>query len=228
MADDIDQLVQEIEEDLRQEKYMKLWKQYGNHIIAVMLVLVVGVAGHSLWKNYQTEKKERTSDMFIGAQELVEKGEVSQALGVLAKTTTEGHRSYSMLSKFQRAALYARPGGLQEPQKAIEEFRALSKDESLPKRLQNLALLLAIGQESSRDGGLSAETLLAEVEPLTDSASAWRYSALEMKGALLLKLDRKDEAAEIFADLVRDKKSPKGVQMRAQILAQTLAYELED
>jgi hypothetical protein len=40
-----DHLFEEIEEDLRAERYAKLWKRYGKFVIAGFIALIVGVAG---------------------------------------------------------------------------------------------------------------------------------------------------------------------------------------
>ena len=37
-------LFREVDEEVRQEQYKKLWERYGNHIIALCLIVVAGVA----------------------------------------------------------------------------------------------------------------------------------------------------------------------------------------
>lgn len=37
-------IFQEVEEDVRRERYEKLWKKYGNYIIALAVLIVAGVA----------------------------------------------------------------------------------------------------------------------------------------------------------------------------------------
>ena len=53
MAEPIeDGIFREIDEELRQENFAKLWKKYGNLIIAGAIVLVVAVGGYQGWRNY--------------------------------------------------------------------------------------------------------------------------------------------------------------------------------
>ena len=47
MADPVqDSLFREIEEDLRQEHWAKLWKRYGNYAVGAVFALVLSVAGY--------------------------------------------------------------------------------------------------------------------------------------------------------------------------------------
>ena len=48
-----DPLLKEIDEELRHERFAKLWQRFGNWVIGVALAVVVVVAGHQGWKSYQ-------------------------------------------------------------------------------------------------------------------------------------------------------------------------------
>jgi hypothetical protein len=47
-------IFREIDEELRQEKYEKLWQRYGKLIIAAAVVLILSVASYKGWEQYQT------------------------------------------------------------------------------------------------------------------------------------------------------------------------------
>jgi len=38
-------IFQEVEEDVRKERYEQLWKKYGNYIIGAAAILVIAVGG---------------------------------------------------------------------------------------------------------------------------------------------------------------------------------------
>ena len=42
-------IFQEVEQDLRRERYKKAWDRYGIYVIAVAVLIVVGTAG---WRGY--------------------------------------------------------------------------------------------------------------------------------------------------------------------------------
>ena len=73
MADtsDDDFLLREIDEELQQEKYSELWKVYGNYIIAVILVIVLGVGGYQGWRSYDLSARHEQSVRFAAAMNAI-------------------------------------------------------------------------------------------------------------------------------------------------------------
>ncbi len=49
----MDQFIQEVEEDLKRDRHLELWRKYGVWATALGLVVVIGVAGYQGWRNYQ-------------------------------------------------------------------------------------------------------------------------------------------------------------------------------
>ena len=65
MADQFDEFVQEVENDIRQEKLRDLWDKYGKIASSVIGgVLTIGV-GITLWQNHQTDVSLKLSDTLI-------------------------------------------------------------------------------------------------------------------------------------------------------------------
>lgn len=65
-----DSLFREVDEEVRQERFKKLWAQYGNLIVAVCLIVVVGVAGFKGWQYWQVKQAEEAGDAFFDAAKL--------------------------------------------------------------------------------------------------------------------------------------------------------------
>ena len=55
-------IFQEVEEDLRRDRYQRLAKKYGGYLVAGMLLLVLGTTGYVLWKNWH-ETRERAATL---------------------------------------------------------------------------------------------------------------------------------------------------------------------
>ena len=62
-----DSLFKEIDEDLRQEHYAKLWKKYGSIIIAIAVLFVAGVGGQQAWNAYSLNQRTTSSAQLSGA-----------------------------------------------------------------------------------------------------------------------------------------------------------------
>ena len=67
MADQTDGFLREIDEELRQEHYEKLWKRYGKYVIGAAVALVVTVAGYQTWRSSVTESRRAEGERFAAA-----------------------------------------------------------------------------------------------------------------------------------------------------------------
>ena len=70
---------QEVEEEVRKERYEKLWKQYGNYIIVAAALIVAAVAAFQAWQRYDQARRERVSDQFQQATQLAASGNYVRA-----------------------------------------------------------------------------------------------------------------------------------------------------
>ena len=55
-------IFREVEEDVRRERFEKLWKQYGDYVVALAALLVIGAAGYQLWRYYEARQIAKASD----------------------------------------------------------------------------------------------------------------------------------------------------------------------
>jgi hypothetical protein len=53
-----DSLFREVDEEFRRDQALKLWKRYGNYVVAVALAVIIGVAGFKGWEYWQTWRAE--------------------------------------------------------------------------------------------------------------------------------------------------------------------------
>jgi hypothetical protein len=163
-----DSLFREIDEELRQDQFNKLWKKYGNYAIAVALLAVVGVAGYQFWQTRLHEHEAADSAVFTTAlRDAIDNksDEATQALTRLAETGTSG---YALMSKLDLAGVKAREGKKTE---AAAAYLAIANDQETAPELRNLALLLSVLQEI--DSG-DPKALSDRVAPLVASANPWR------------------------------------------------------
>src|SRR5262245_27658910 len=72
-------IFQEVEEDVRRERYEQLWKKYGNYVIAAAAVLVLAVGGYQAWVAYDNSQRQQVSDKYQEAQGLAAAGKAAEA-----------------------------------------------------------------------------------------------------------------------------------------------------
>ena len=63
-------IFREVDEDIRRERYAKLWKAYGRYVIGAALALVIGVAATIGWREYTRAQREADGAQFAAALDL--------------------------------------------------------------------------------------------------------------------------------------------------------------
>ncbi len=221
--DKFDEFLEEVEQDIRQERFKQLWEKYGKQTSSALTAVLVVLAGYSLWGNYQNRELDRQSDYYIKAQSYLEQGETSKALAIL-KDMTSGNKTYATFARFSEASIYSAPGEKQDLTKAIELYAGIAKDSKLDGIWRDTAQLQAISLSYEQDPK-SEDKLLAELEILTQEGRPLRALALEQKGVILYLSGKKKEAAEAFVAALQTPEAPEGVKLRAQTMAQQISSE---
>ncbi|MCG8511831.1 MAG: tetratricopeptide repeat protein [Rhodospirillales bacterium] len=204
-----DSLLREIDEELRQEQYSKLWKRYGKYIIAVAVILVGGVAGYQGWKAWDINSRMEQSDRFEDALTLKRGGDLEAARNAFSELAGDAGAGYATLARFQEAAILEQTG---DRQGAIGAYRELSSEGSISQYYRDLATVLGAFLEV--DEADPAE-LTARLAPLAMAGQPWRFSAQEITGLLAQKAGDTAKAREIFEALSSDPSAPSGVRGRA-------------
>ena len=210
MADQVqDSLLREIDEELRQEHYAKLWKKYGNYIIAFAVILVASVAGYQGWRTWDARARMEQSDRFQAAIGLEQSGDSEAARKAFAELADDADAGYATLARLQEAATLEDSG---DRQGAIAIYREIAGDSSLKDRYRDLAIIKG-GLLEAND--TDPAELTARLAPLTADDNPWRYSALEITGFLAYRANDTDKAREIYGKLANDAAAPQGIRGRA-------------
>jgi len=206
-----DSLIREIDEDLRKERYAKLWKSYGNYVIAGAVALVVGVAGFQGWYSYDLDRRQTQGEQLARAMTR-SADDPSAALGELQSLAENAGDGYALLARFQEAALLAKGG---DQQAAIAIYRELATEADVPIYRDLAVVLSAQNQLASAGSSVDRVELERTLQPITVDDNPWRYSAREIMGVLALQAGDNAKAAEIFSALATDLGAPQGMRSRA-------------
>ncbi|AIK97212.1 hypothetical protein ID47_11440 [Candidatus Paracaedibacter acanthamoebae] len=221
--DKFDEFLDEVEQDIRQAKFKRLWDKYGKLTSSALTVVLVVLAGYSLWSNYQAREIERQADYYIKAQTYLEQGDTTKALALL-KELSSGHKTYATFAKFSEASILAAPGDKKDIDKALSLYQEIADDSRLELVWRDTATLQFISLSFEKDPK-QAEALLTKIEPLCAAGRPLQALALEQKGVILYLLGKKAEAAEVFVQIVQLSGVPEGVKIRAQTMAQQISSE---
>lgn len=212
MVDNNDNLLREVEEELRRERLEKLWKQYGNYVIAVAALIVIIVLGYKYLQKVRLEAAQAAGAQYAAAMTLKTDGKKEEATKAFETLVKEGPAGYRALAQLQLAGLLNERGKKDE---ALATYEELAKDNTADSLLSGFAALQAA---SLRLADADWTEMQNRLNDLSADDSAWRYNARELLGLAAFKAGKTDEARKILEPLLADQSTPQGVVDRAQIV----------
>jgi len=202
-------LFREVEEDLRSEQLLRLWKRFGGYVIAAAVTVVVVVAGVEGWTAWQSSVRTKEAERYFTASVATPQAEspaVAQALETLRDT---GQTGYAALAGLRRADMLANQGDVSA---AIQAYDALSADGSAPQAVRDLASMLAALRALDLE---DVDSVRGRLRPMTGADNPWRPLAQEMLALLASKDGQVAEARALYESLADDREAPQGVRRRA-------------
>lgn len=211
-------IIREVDEELRQERYKKLWDRYGIYVVGAALFIVFGVAGWRGWEWYAAREAAKSGSRFEAAMQLAEGGKQAEAQAAFDALAKDGTASYRMLARFRAATELAKS----DPKAGVAAFDALAADATLEQPFRNIARL--------RAGYLLVDTasvaeMTERMQPLQVPSASFRHSANELVALAHYRAGDKEAAAKIFASLLGDPEIPPSMRNRVQVLNALLAGE---
>jgi hypothetical protein len=204
-------IFREVEEDVRRERFEKLWKNYGNYAIAALVLLFVGIGAWQVWERREAQERARISEAFIAAQRISNPGTAAATFADMARTAPSGYAELARLSTAN--AMLA--SGQRGP--AIDLYKQIAKDDSGPVG----AVARIRGAWALADSASRAE--LAELlKPLDQTGSPWRPNAQEVLAYADYRAFDKKSALAKFQALSTDANAPDNLRRRAQAMTDFL------
>jgi hypothetical protein len=214
----VSDIFREVDEEVRRERLEQLWKRYGNYIIAVALVILVGVGA---WRGYiywQERKAAEAGAAYEAASVLADEGKHQEAEQAFAKLATDGTAGYRGLARFREAAQL----GLSDPKAAVAAYDALASDASLGRSMQDLATM--------RAALLLVDTapyqeLRGRLEPLAAPDRPFRHSARELLAFSAWRSGDGAAARKWIDAVLTDPSAPSSIRNRIDVLAALVPSE---
>jgi hypothetical protein len=206
-------LFREVDEDVRQEQYKKLWEKFGNYFIGLCFLVVAFVAGFKGYQYYQRVKSEAAAIVYFDGLKNAQAGKTEDAARALAAVD---HAGFKQLASLQSAILLAEQGKTKE---AVAAFDSVAADSSVDVTLRDLARI--------RAGYLLADTakpdeLLSRLGSFDRDGQAWRHAAREIFGIAAFRTGDYAMADRYMNANFADPETPPDMRDRAQVMIQLL------
>lgn len=209
------EIFREIDEELRRDNLMQLWRQYGRYAIAAFIAVLLVAGGVVAWRNHQLSERQAQSVRYAAAMSLLRQGKDAEAAKMFDAVAHEGS-GFAKLAEFETADLAAKSG---DHKAAAAAYDRIAASPDFDQELRDAATLLAV-MNSLADSDPQAE--IARLKPLTDTGNPWRATALELTAAAQLQAGNKSAALDIYKQLADDLSAPEGVRGRAAEMTSAL------
>ena len=203
-----EEFVREVDEDIKEEERIKLWKKVFPYVVSVSLGIIIFTSGYVFWNNYTDSLNQQLGDDFTAAVQLANEEDLDASILALDRIVDEGSDGYVTLAKMKKASLLIQRGELELGLNIYLDLERNAVDQSFRDIASILYVLNSMDTEDP-------EALLEKINKL-ESSQIWRSSALEMKAFLKLKQNKVEEARKIFEGILNLPSTPSSLATRAK------------
>ena len=204
----------EVDEDIRKERYQSLWNKYGKYVISliVLIIVIFSLSQYSKQKNISDNKK--LLDIYYSAAEKIEINQYELANKSLEKVYNEKNKTLSAFSGFKLTETLIQDN---QKDKALLFLEEMYNNKSLEQIYRELALYkyVIINFENIQ---------IKEIQDIANSITANKIILgpyfQEIFGIKLLTLGNIEKAKSIFTELSIDEKTPFDLKIRLEKLIQ--------
>jgi hypothetical protein len=203
-------IFREVEEEVRRERLERIWKDYGDYIVAAVALIILAAAAFRLWTVYEARERAKASAAYIAAQQLLENGQSRPAAQDFARISQTAPGGYAKLSQIAAADALSASG---DKAKALSMYRKLidGGDDMLSNVARvRAAWILVEGAPKSE-----VESVLAG---LAAPGSAWHSVTAEILAYADFRAGDRARALQEFQKLANGSQVPEGVRRRSEAM----------
>jgi len=207
----VSDVFQEVDEELREEKYKSIWRKYKYYVIGGVILFVLAIAANAFWKDYNLKEINDRSERFFTALEMAQEDKVN-AITLLEEFASkeEKNAKYNVLiARFSEAAI----------RRSEKDFNgALAIYENLANnnisdfyadyaKLSSVEMLIALNNKKE------ARLIL---DNLINNSSDLKYIAMEYLGYIEIDEGNFSKARTIFINITEEASSSVNMKNRSR------------
>jgi hypothetical protein len=211
-----DEFIREVDEAVRQDRWLKLWRHYGTYIVGGALAIVIGTGAGVAWRNYQESQRLEEARRYAAAEELLRQDRPSEAAAAFLALAEDAGGGYDVVARLRAAEGQIEAG---EADAAAASLDRLAEDGDAAPAYRQLANLLALQQNFDM---ADAAALTGQLAGLSEADAPWRYSALELEALAQVRAGETGAARRTLETLLADPLTPGNLSRRAAELLAAL------
>lgn len=202
------ELFREIEEDIKRERFEKLWRSVGRFAVLGSIAVVAATTVFVVWDNYTQRQAEAKTAQLLQGLEHLNSSNYKGAIPIFSAMTDDDTSSYYPLAMLQKATAQELSGDIEGAKKT---YATLVKNDAKDKsEFSELTKLKTVEKDGIID---------------VSKDSPFYHTLAEQNAWQLLYAGKKSEAADVFAVLVNDEQTPRSLALRASEALRIIAPE---
>ena len=207
-----DSFIQEVTEEVRQDRMFRLWKKYGPYAVAGVVTFVAVSAGWSWMKYREVQQARETGGAFL-ASDIASVEDQEILIG-----SVDGPAA--VIARLRLAAAKAEAG---DAQASAALYREIAGEAGLDRAYADLARLQAVRVGVA---AMDPAEAVAELDPLTAEGAPYRVLALELRAMVRLNAGDADAAHADLTAIIGDPQATRESSQRALALLLSSGGEL--
>ena len=210
MSDD-QNLIKEVDEEVRQDDYKRIWNRYKKYIFISITILLILVISINVYKFNKEKKIEKQSELFFQATLYIELEDYQNAKRILKEINFSQITGYSDLSFLYLVDLVNK--------------KKISLDlNDLKVKKNSLFYGLITLQKFNNEINSNIENIdsIEEIIDLSKPSSTWKYLAHELLSSYYLKKNDPDNALQSLNIIINSEDSGEFIQERAKAIAEMI------
>jgi hypothetical protein len=146
-----DEFIREVDEDVKEEKRLKLWKKFFPYVVSVSLGIVLFTSGFVFWEGYSNDQRQKLGDDFTAAVVLASEDDLDASLMALDRIVDKGSDGYVTMAKMKKASILIEQGRIDEGLEIYKDLEKNAVDQSFRDIATILYVLNSLNNESKDD-----------------------------------------------------------------------------
>ena len=204
----------EVDEDIRKERYKNLWSNYGKYIIGFLILIVITFSLTQYFQAKNISDNKAILDLYYSAAEKIEKNQLDFANQELEIVYSEKNKTLAALSGFKLSETYLKNN---QKEAALSLLEEITDNSSLETIYRELALYKYIMINFENVNINDIENKIASIGVNKKILSPYFQ---EIIGIKYLTIGSIKKANSIFTDLLFKEGTPFDLKMRLDKLIQ--------
>lgn len=185
---------EEVDEEVRNERFKELINKYGGYILAVLIIALSIAVGYEKIVQWKISKAEQKNVQYV--QALAPSPDYENNIAALENIVATETGLYKDMAYLQIASLLLENG---QTEKGLDVLNSINKDTSVTDKVREIAAVKLATYKVDTASYQDIETLLA---PIVQKNGAWAVMAKELMAMSAIQNKNMEKAKAIYEELL--------------------------